>query len=61
MIYVQFSDNTNAAIASMFSAAQDPVAFPNQGTVEANDPMWKTFYDSMPAGGQQYLPVPTET
>lgn len=57
MIYVNFSDVTKTVIVAVFGCAQDPEAYPNQGTVEASDPMWKAFYNSMPE--QQYLPVPT--
>lgn len=44
-IYVQFADATDASIVSQFSCPQDPDIWPNQGTVESNDPRWKTYYD----------------
>lgn len=59
MIYVQFADVSSTAIASVFGTPQDPVAHPNQGTVETNDPRWKTFYESIPVGMQPLLPTPT--
>ncbi len=48
-IYVQFSDNSEAEIISYFTCPQDPVVWPNQGTVDANDTRWITYCASLPA------------
>ena len=42
-MYVQFSDNTETTIVSVFANPQDPETFPNQGTVEETDARYVAF------------------
>lgn len=58
MINVQFSDAGKTVIVSYFGAPQDPQAFPHQGTVEAADPRWKTYYEKQSPLAQMGLPKP---
>lgn len=58
LLDVQFSDATESTIVSYFAGPQDPQVFPNQGQVDTSDSRWKTFFDSLPAYVQQYLPTP---
>lgn len=57
-IYVQFSDDTDTTIISYFSCPQDPDVWPNQGTIESNDPRWKTYYDQQSPFIQGFMPAP---
>lgn len=57
-IYVQFSDDTETLIVSIFGGPQDPEYWPNQGQVEASDPRYKVFYDALPDCVKEYWPVP---
>ncbi len=58
-MFVQFSDSTEATIVSLFGCAQDPKTFPNQGTVEADDPRYLTYYKGQPWFAQAEMPEPT--
>lgn len=58
-IYVQFSDDTDTVIVSIFGSPQDPEYWPNQGTVTESDPRYKVYYDAMPEAFKQYYPTPT--
>lgn len=42
-INIQFADSTEQTIVAYFSCPQDPDAWPNQGTVEDNDPRYIAF------------------
>jgi hypothetical protein len=55
---VQFSDATETTIVSYFGSPQDPVAWPNQGAVDASDERWKIYFDSQPPITQRLLPAP---
>lgn len=56
---VQFSDSTDTAIQTYFTANPDPSMYPNLGTVNSNDARWKSFYDLFAAAGMASgLPVP---
>ena len=45
MINIIFSDSTQTVITGyLASPPPTPSDFPNYGTVEANDPRYKTFY-----------------
>lgn len=47
-IIIQFSDSSETVIISYFSAMPPyPEQFPNLGEVEASDPRWEIYYDSM--------------
>ena len=58
MIHVNFSNKEKTKIVSYFSCAQDADAYPNQGTVEASDPLWITFYESIGEWNREGLPAP---
>jgi hypothetical protein len=45
MKYVQFTDSTETTIVSVFGSPQDQTVFPNQGTVEDDDPRYLAFMD----------------
>lgn len=42
-VYVQFGDATETTIISSFGCPQDPVAFPNQATIDSTDPRYQAF------------------
>ncbi|MHC8295311.1 tail fiber assembly protein [Pseudomonas sp. LB3P58] len=42
-IYVQFSDETQTVITSVFGCPQDPAYWPNQGVVQDNDQRYLDF------------------
>ncbi|ARB84512.1 hypothetical protein V1951_17125 [Yersinia sp. 2544 StPb PI] len=44
---VQFKNSTKEEIIAYFGGPQDPEYFPNQGEIEADDPMWAVFYDKV--------------
>ena len=57
-LYVQFTDETETKIIAYFVAPQDPVIWPNNGTVEQSDQRWHDYYYSQPEWAQAYLPTP---
>lgn len=58
-IYVQFADSTDAVIIAYLGGPQDPVAYPNQGTVDPSDPRWAVYYAMLSSSVQPYFPAPT--
>lgn len=47
--YVQFSDETHTKIISWFASGDnDPEVWPNQGTVEEDDPRWLDYINPPP-------------
>lgn len=48
MKYVQFSDESHASIFGVFASPQDPVAWPNMGEVEDDDPRYLTYMNPPP-------------
>lgn len=42
-MFVQFSDESETKIIAVFSSPQDPEAWPNQESVETDDPRWIDF------------------
>lgn len=48
LIYVQFKDEHREVIVASFSCAQDPQVFPNQGTVNSDDPRYIAFVATLP-------------
>lgn len=58
MIYVQFFDATEQKITSVFGCPQDPGVWPFQGSVEASDVRYKTYYESLSGDGLAGLPQP---
>ncbi|WP_343726699.1 hypothetical protein [Burkholderia seminalis] len=57
-IYVQYSDSTEKTIIGYFGAPQDEATFPNQGTVDASDARWATFFATIPSVDQPNFPAP---
>ena len=55
IIYVQFADELETTIVSVFSCPQDPNDWPMQGEVSDTDPRYLDFRTRCPAGG--ILPV----
>jgi hypothetical protein len=47
--YVQFTDATQATVCSVFLCPQDPVAHPNQGEIDSQDPRVLAFLNPPPA------------
>ena len=52
MQYVQFSDSQETKIVTVFGCPQDPVYWPNQGTVEDDDPRYLEFLNPQPTPEQ---------
>lgn len=54
-VYVQFSDETETVVVSVFSGPQDTFYFPFQGELEDDDPRYIAYIDpgSTPAGKAQ--------
>lgn len=48
MKHVQFKDARREVIVASFSCEQDPDVFPNQGTVNNDDPRYLAFADTLP-------------
>jgi hypothetical protein len=46
-IFVQFSDSTDETIVSVFSCAQDPKVWKNQGVVPSDDARYESYYNAM--------------
>jgi hypothetical protein len=57
-INVQFSDSTEASLASYFSGPQNETEWTNLGVIDTSDARYKAFYDSMPFAAQQGMPSP---
>lgn len=57
-IYVQFADTTEEVVISFFGAPQDLIAYPNQGSISANDARWNAYFSTLPAAVQKVLPAP---
>lgn len=47
-IYVQFSDNSETTVVSVFGNAQDPAVFPNQGEIADTDSRYLAFLHPAP-------------
>lgn len=58
MINVQFSDDKETTIVSIFTGKQDDSIFPNQGEVEPSDVRYKSFYNSLPDYMKNLMPTP---
>lgn len=58
-IFIAFTDSTQTTIGSVFSCAQDPGIWSNQGTIDETDARWKTYCDSLPICMQEGLPSPS--
>lgn len=48
MIFVQFEDEQQLKVTSVFGNAQDPEVFPNQGMVSDDDPRYLEFISPPP-------------
>jgi hypothetical protein len=51
-MFVQFSDETEKKIISVFGCLQDENVWPNQGEVDENDPRYIAFQDISSSGGK---------
>ncbi|VWB98605.1 hypothetical protein [Burkholderia lata] len=60
-IFVQFSDESETAISSVFGCKQNPDFYPNQGEVDANDDRYAAYVKSIPDCQKQALPSPSAT
>lgn len=49
LIFVQFKDARQEVIVASFSCEQDAGVFPNQGTVNSEDPRYLAFAATLPA------------
>lgn len=58
-INVQFSDDKQTKIVSIFNSIQDDAIYKNQAEIELSDVRYKAFYDGLPLSFQQTLPVPS--
>ncbi|OWS76287.1 hypothetical protein CBW22_07440 [Pantoea sp. VS1] len=58
-IYVQFSDEKQTLIVSIFSCAQDPEIWPNQGIVDESDPRYKDYWNGMDMLTRMGMPTPS--
>ncbi|WP_155742707.1 hypothetical protein [Variovorax paradoxus] len=56
-MYVQLSAD-GERIESWFAGPQDPKHWPNVTEIEANDPRYVAYYETLPAGARQGLPLP---
>lgn len=60
MINVQFSDDEETTIVSIFACEQDTDCYPNQRAVELSDTRYKSFYDALPDQIKSTMPMPEE-
>ncbi|MGP2410136.1 hypothetical protein V2A84_11045 [Yersinia sp. 2553 StPb PI] len=58
LIIVQFADDKNEIIVAYLSSPQDPEYYPCQGSIEASDPRWLAYYESLSSYGRDGLPAP---
>lgn len=49
MINVQFTDNTETTICSVFSCPQDEIAYPNQGQILDTDARYESYILALPS------------
>ncbi|WP_420105493.1 hypothetical protein [Herbaspirillum huttiense] len=47
-VYVQFSDDTETEVISVFAGPQDPETFPHQATLDDDDPRYLAFIHKWP-------------
>ena len=57
-IYVQFLDESEEEIVSIFGSPQDEKFWPHQGTVDSSDSRYKDYYENMPEISREHLPNP---
>lgn len=60
LLNVQFSDDTETSIISVFTCSQDPSVWPNQGQVSLDDPRYHAYCSSVPKTLLTGLPDPIE-
>lgn len=58
-IYVQFSDESESDIVSLFGNPQDEKFWPHQGIVDSSDTRYKLYYDNMTEIARQHWPSPS--
>lgn len=57
-MFVQFEDDSETVIISLFCCPQDPAVWPHQGEVVASDARYRTYYESQAESIRGALPVP---
>lgn len=57
-IFVQYSDSEKTAIIGVFSAPQSADAFPNQGETTTSDPLYLSYFDTLPDNVKPAMPEP---
>ncbi|RDU99241.1 hypothetical protein [Trinickia dinghuensis] len=57
-IYIQWTDSTKTAIASVFSCAQDPTVWQNQDVIPSNDERYASHFNAMPSSIQSKMVAP---
>ncbi|TPG62199.1 hypothetical protein EAH77_12255 [Ewingella americana] len=60
LLYVQFTDTTEAVIISYFGGPQPIESWHNQGTVDSSDQRWSIYFDEQPVMLQRFLTPPTQ-
>lgn len=58
IINVQFQDSTSKVVISYFANPQDSGVCPNQGQIDASDPRYASFFNSLPADIRIGMPTP---
>lgn len=58
MPFVQFYDDTQTKVVSLFGCPQDSEEHPNQAEIENTDPRYVTFYNSMTTYIQEGMITP---
>lgn len=58
LLNVQFSDVSETEIVSIFSCAQDPAIYPNQGVVGTDDARYAIFFNALSVLCRRGLPAP---
>ena len=51
-VYVRFANSNEATIVAVFGCPQDPEVYPNQGTIEDDDPRYLQFLNPQPTPEQ---------
>lgn len=57
-LFVQFTDESETAIATIFSCPQNATEFPNQGQIVTSDSRYAAYYAALPSSIAARLPSP---
>ncbi|WMD23290.1 hypothetical protein RAS12_13245 [Achromobacter seleniivolatilans] len=58
--FVQFSGAEQKEIVATFGCVQDEKVYPNQGSVEVDDPRWLTYFNGLPLAIQESMARPAQ-